>query len=93
MEDRKRRRSLRERAAQVFDLPADAVAGVPLVELRGDRELRVENHRGILAYSPGEIHIGGGRMALRVRGLEMELKVMNARELLITGKIFGVELE
>ena len=81
------------RASRMFDLPADAVAGLPLIELVGDKQLRVENHRGILAYDPREIHIGGGKVAIRVKGLELELKVMNAGELLITGQIFSVSLE
>ena len=46
-----------ERTAQVFDLPGDLVAGLPRMELVGDRELRMENHRGILAYGSEEIHI------------------------------------
>lgn len=93
MEEKVRRRGFAEKLAQVFDLPADAVAGLPLIELCGDRQLRVENHRGILAYDPREIHIGGGKVAIRVKGLELELKVMNAGELLITGQILAVELE
>lgn len=88
-----RRRGFVEKLAQVFDLPADAAAGLPLIELTGDKRLRVENHRGILAYDPREIHIGGGKVAIRVKGLELELKVMNAGELLITGQILAVELE
>lgn len=93
MEEKARRRGFAEKLAQVLDLPADAVAGLPLIELCGDRQLRVENHRGILAYDPREIHIGGGKLAIRVKGLELELKVMNAGELLITGQIFSVSLE
>lgn len=92
MEERTRRRGFLEKTAQLLDLPGDAVAGLPLVELVGDGRLRVENHRGILAYDPREVHIGGGRMAIRVRGLDLELKVMNREELLITGQIFSVEL-
>ena len=92
-EERVRRRSLGEALAQTFRLPADAVAGLPLVELIGDRQVRVENHRGILAYDRREIHIGGGRVTVRVRGLELELRMMDREELLITGQIFAVELE
>ncbi len=93
MDQTPRRRTMREKVAEFFSLPADAVAGVPLVELRGDGQLRVENHRGILAYSPTEIHIGGGKIAVRARGSGLELRVMNAEELLITGHIVSVELE
>ena len=63
------------------------------MELIGDRELRMENHRGILAYGSEEIHISGGKLILKVRGEGLELRSMNAGELLITGQIRAVELD
>ena len=78
--------SLLERAARALDLPADAVAGVPRIELMGDGELRMGPHRGILAYGPGEIHISGGRLVVRVLGEGLELQAMTAAELLMTGR-------
>lgn len=92
MEERRRKETLMEKTAQALDLPADAVAGLPHLSLVGDRELLVENHRGILAYGTEEIHIGGGRLVVRVKGNGLQLRAMNERELLITGQIFGVEL-
>ena len=74
-------------------LPGDLVAGLPRMELIGDRELRMENHRGILAYGSEEIHISGGKLILKVRGEGLELRSMNAGELLITGQIRAVELD
>ena len=50
MERQGRRPGFWERTAEVFDLPADALAGLPKLELVGDQELWVENHRGILSY-------------------------------------------
>lgn len=88
----KRRAGLLEKTAQVFDLPADAVAGVPRVELVGDRELRMENHRGILAYGPQEIQVSGGVFGVRVCGAELELRTMNTLELLITGHITDIHI-
>ena len=81
-----------ERTAEVFDLPADAVAGVPRLELVGDRELRVENHKGILAYGREEIHVSGGIYLIKVMGQELELRAMTGLELLITGKITQITL-
>lgn len=52
-----RKGSLLEKTAQLLDLPADAMAGVPRLELVGTGELRMENHKGILAYGSEEIHI------------------------------------
>ena len=92
MEKKPRKESILEKTAEVFDLPGDVVAGLPRVELTGSRELRMENHRGILAYGSEEIHISGGKLIVKVRGTGLELKAMNARELLITGTIFSVDL-
>lgn len=86
-----RKQSILERTAQALDLPAD-VAGLPRIELLGDRELRVEYHKGILAYGTEEIHISGGKLVIRVLGSGLELRSMTASELLVTGQIRAVEL-
>ena len=87
-----RRFGFLERAAETFDLPADAVAGVPKLELVGDCELRVENHKGILAYGREEIHVDSGLWVLRILGRELELRAMRAGELRITGVISRLEI-
>lgn len=92
MEKRRKKEGILERTAEVFDLPGDVVAGLPRIEITGNRELRMENHKGILAYGSEEIHVSGGRLVLKVRGTDLELKAMNASELLITGTILGVDL-
>lgn len=83
---------LLERASRALDMPGDVVAGLPRLELIGDGELRMESHRGILAYGPEEIHISGGKLVVMVRGSGLELRAMNPTELLITGRIAAVEL-
>ena len=93
MGTKRKREGIREKTAEVFDLPGDLVAGLPRVELVGNRELRMENHRGILAYGTEEIHISGGKLILKIRGEDLELRSMNAGELLITGLIRGVDVE
>ena len=80
------------RMARALDLPADGLVGLPRVELVGKQELRMEGHRGILAYGPEEIHISGGKLVLRVKGEGLELRAMGPEELLITGVIREVEL-
>ncbi len=86
-----RKENILERAVRALDLPAD-VAGLPHIELLGDREVRVEYHKGILSYSREEIHISGGKMIIRVLGCGLELRGMNGTELCITGRIHTVEL-
>ena len=86
------RRGLLERTAEALDLPGDVLAGLPHIEMTGNRELRMENHKGILAYGGEEIRISGGKLEITVRGRGLELRAMNAGQLFITGTIQGVEL-
>ena len=86
-----RKANILERAVRALDLPPD-MAGLPRIELLGDREVRVEYHKGILAYGPEEIHISGGKMIIRVLGCDLELRGMNGTELCVTGQIHSIEL-
>lgn len=88
-----KKEGLLEKTAEVLDLPGDVVAGLPRIELTGSREVRMENHRGILSYGDDEICVSGGRLVVKVRGEKLELRSMNASQLLITGAIRAVELE
>jgi len=92
MEKKGRRPVLREKTAQIFDLPADVIAGVPKLELVGDSEFRMENHKGILSCSESEIHISGGIYLVKVSGQELEVRAMTGFEVLVTGRIAGIEL-
>ena len=92
MDKNRKKEGLLEKTAQLFDIPVEAT-GLPRVELTGRHELRMENHRGILAYGQEEILVSGGRLLIRVRGNYLELKAMTGEELLITGTILSVELE
>lgn len=92
MERKGKKEGLLERTVQALDIPGEA-AGLVRVELTGRHEVRMSNHRGILAYGPQEILVSGGRLLVRIKGEELALGAMNAEELLITGTVLSVELE
>ena len=79
--------------AELFDLPADLVAGLPHVEVVGSGHFYLENHRGILSYSGEEIDINGEGMVIRVFGSGLELVSMTGDALRIRGSIQRVEWE
>ena len=77
--------------AELFDLPADVVAGLPHMELVGDRQMYLEHHTGILSYSETQIDANTVAGVLRIRGERLTLLAMTAEELRIGGKILAVE--
>ena len=91
MERNRKERVVLSTVAELFDLPADVVAGLPRLEMVGSRQLYLEHHAGILAYSEEQIDVNTSAGALRVRGEGGSLLAMTAEELRIGGRIAAVE--
>ena len=90
MERNRKERVVLSTVAELFDLPADVVAGLPRLEMVGSRQLYLEHHAGILAYSEEQIDVNTSAGALRVRGEGLSLLAMTAEELRIGGRIAAV---
>lgn len=91
MEKGKRGKAVLSGAAELFDLPADLVAGLPHVELMGNRHFYMENHRGILSYSEEEIAVNGEKLIVKIQGQGLQLVSMTGIALRIRGEIERVE--
>lgn len=91
MERGKREGGVLSSVAELFDLPADVVAGLPHLEMIGGRQLFLERHEGILSYSDTVIDINTAGGILRVRGKGLSLLAMTGEELRLGGGIESVE--
>ena len=91
MEKGRRENSVLTHVAELFDLPADVIAGLPHLEMIGGRQLFLEQHKGLLAYSDTAIDINTGTLVVRVRGTGLQLLAMTAEELRVGGTIEAVE--
>ncbi len=78
------------RAADLFDIPADTTGGLLHIEITGNRELLVENHKGIIELGENEILLNIGKGSLRVLGARLGVLSMNAEAVRISGVIEGV---
>ena len=91
MERNRRDKDVLSTVAELFDLPADVVAGLPRLEMVGSRQLYLEHHTGILAYSQDQVDANTSAGVLRIRGENLTLLAMTAGELRIGGRIGSVE--
>ncbi len=76
--------------AELFDLPGDVAAGLPHMELLGNREFFMERHGGILSYSDTEITLSAGSLTVQVRGRALQLLAMTGQEIRIGGYITDI---
>ena len=91
MEKNKRENRVLSGAAELFDLPADLVAGLPHIEMMGNCQFYMENHKGILSYSETEIDVNGEKLIVKICGSGLELVSMTGDALRIRGTIDRVE--
>ena len=91
MERKRKEHGVLNQVAELFDLPADVIAGLPRLEMVGSRQLYVEHHTGILSYSQEQIDANTSGGVLRIRGAGLSLLAMTAGELRIGGEITAVE--
>jgi len=76
-----------ESVAKVLDLPRDVVFDLPRLVLWGDRELLVENHKGLLAFDSCRVVVGSSCGALEIKGERLCLKRILVYELVVVGNI------
>ncbi len=84
---RKGREEALSAVAELFDLPADVLAGLPRLEMVGQRQLYLEHHLGLLSYSQERIDANTPAGVLRLEGQELTILAMTAEELRIGGRI------
>ena len=85
-------RDLPEETSERFELPPEAVAGMPRITITGRSRVLVENHRGLLEYGEELVEVAGGRIRVRIHGTELQLRAMDRNDLVITGRILSVEV-
>ncbi len=82
-----------ERLPMKLDLCAELMPGQLLVEIVGTGRILIENHCGVIMYTPEEICIRYDKGILRVLGEAMKLARMSKEQLVITGSILQVCLQ
>ncbi len=86
------KKSVREKLAEMTAIPDEILLDTFRMVMTGERDITVENFKGILEYSPNliRLRVTGGRMA--VEGAELEIKTVTDDEIQIGGRIRSVSL-
>ncbi|HJV44622.1 MAG TPA: sporulation protein YqfC [Bacillota bacterium] len=84
-------RHLRKIAAKMLDLPADVTMEMPRITMIGQIHMYIENHRGVLQFSDKELRLLLTKGQLLVRGEKLVIRAILSEEVLIEGKVSGVQ--
>ncbi|ULO08823.1 sporulation protein YqfC [Paenibacillus sp. 19GGS1-52] len=80
-------RRLRGWTNGVMDLPQDLLQNMPRITLIGNKELYIENHRGVLHFSSEQLTLALVKGSLVITGKELVIRNILGQELAVEGII------
>jgi len=85
-------RQIKRKISKLLDMPQDVVYELPRLTLIGDRQLYIENHRGVIHFSNELLKIALSKGELEVRGQDLIIRTIWTDEVFVEGIIAGIEL-
>lgn len=89
-----KRKSLQEvksTVSEMFELPKEIILNMPKMILIGKNQMLVENHRGIIEYTPNLIRVNSTVGVIKTQGKELNLRNIAADDIMISGDIESIE--
>lgn len=87
------RQPLGRRLASTLELPEDVILDLPRVTVLGGLQVTVENHKGIVLYSPERVVVGMTKGRIHISGRELVIGVIHEEEITVSGIVEGVTFE
>jgi sporulation protein YqfC len=75
-----------------LEIPEDIVLDLPRLTLVGNIEVTLENHRGIVEYTPQKLRLALPEGELIITGEDLVLVSLAQEEVIIRGRIKSLEL-
>ncbi|EXX91902.1 hypothetical protein BG53_00120 [Paenibacillus darwinianus] len=83
---------IRKWTADILDLPQDVVFDLPRLTMIGDRQLYIENHRGVIHFSPDKLRLALPKGELEVSGSGLVIRGIWTEEVFVEGVITDVHI-
>lgn len=83
---------LKEKIITACNIPKDAALGFPITTIIGNREISIENYRGILEYNTELIKVLTKMGQIKISGIDLEIEYYTNDEMKIIGRFEGIEL-
>lgn len=84
------KKQVKQSLSGFFEIPGDIMLDLPRIVIIGNLKVFIENHRGILEYSPEAVRIGLAEGEVCITGEKLMLRTILADEICIGGQISGL---
>lgn len=85
--------TIKQKIAKTLEIPEDMLCDVPHFTLCDNREIQIENYKGILSYLENEITLGSKSYRIKITGTALKITVITDEYIIITGVISALSFE
>ena len=78
---------------KLLEMPKEIYSNEPKITVTGFNELLIENYKSVLEYEEFYVRINTYIGTININGFNLVLNEMSEDDLLITGKIDGIDFE
>ena len=89
----RRKRASLQSIAGLFEIPQDIILDLPRITLLGNRQVLIENHKGIIEYNDALVRIKLSKGELIISGSEFTLGNLQEEQILVEGLVAGIKYD
>lgn len=78
---------LKAAISDALELPGEITLNLPKIILVGYNQMLIENHKGVIEYTPQKVRLNSGIGVIKIEGTDLNLKNIAIDNIIITGKI------
>lgn len=93
VQNKTRKNRMQSKMNRLLEIPQEISTNLPKLTIVGFEKVLIENYKAILEYQDFYIRISTYIGILNINGYELDLKEMTTDDLLITGRIEGIDFE
>jgi sporulation protein YqfC len=82
---------LKKHIYQTFDLPKEIILDTPIITLIANTEIKIENHKGIIEYTPSMLKMNSMLGTIRIKGINLQIKEIDQCDIIVNGEISSLE--
>lgn len=87
---RRIRKKINTWTAKILDVPPDVTLDLPRLTMIGNKQLYIENHRGVIQFSSESLKLSLSKGVLEVHGKGLAIRAILTEEVLVEGDIYDI---
>jgi len=85
------KKGLKEKFTEVLELPKELVLDLPKLTIVGNRDMMIENYKGIIEYGSARVRLNTGLGVIKIVGAGLQIKEITQEDIILSGQIYALE--